>query len=156
MRQRRAVLIVLCLLVVSGAIATTRGAAWRQAAAAETDGPLTPEDAKKLKNPVPYSKESLARGRVLYNHACTECHGSDGKSLVDVIANATDLTQPKFWANGTSDGEIFRSIRDGVGDSMPAFKEEIETEEGIWDLVNFTRSLWPAAMRPKLQETVTK
>lgn len=155
MRQQPRVLVALCLSALMGGVASIRGASLQEEAQSVSKAPLSREEAKQLKNPVPYSKQSLARGRVLYNRACTECHGSDGKSLVDVIANATDLTQPKFWTNGTSEGEIFRSIRDGVGDSMPLFKDE-ETETDIWDLVNFTRSLWPPAMRPKLQETTTK
>ncbi len=155
MCRRKAFSIALCLLATSGALASTGVAAAADKAAPNADERLTPEEAKKLKNPVPFSKASIARGRILFIRECTECHGNDGKSRVDVIANATDLTQPKLWTNGTSDGEIFRSIRDGAGDSMPPFKEEIETKDDIWHLVNFTRSLWPAAMRPKLQEAET-
>lgn len=110
---------------------------------------LSAEEAKKLKSPVPYSKESIARGRVLFVRDCTSCHGDDGKSQVDVIANATDLTEPKLWKHGISEGEIFRSIRDGAADTMPGFKSQIRKEEDLWHLVNFIRSLWPDASRPK-------
>lgn len=155
MRRRKAVSIAMCLVVASSAIASTRAAAAADKETPSADERLTPEEVKKLKNTVPFSKASIARGRILFIRDCTECHGNDGKSKVDVIANATDLTQPKLWTSGTSEGEIFRSIRDGAGDSMPPFKAEIENEEDMWHLVNFTRSLWPAAMRPKLQESDT-
>jgi mono/diheme cytochrome c family protein len=114
---------------------------------------LTRAEARKLKSPVPYSKASIARGKILYKRACTECHGADGKSLVDVIANATDLTDPKAYRSGTSEGEIFRSLRDGAGEAMPPFAEKVSKEEDLWHLVNYVRSLWPNSARPKLIES---
>jgi mono/diheme cytochrome c family protein len=116
------------------------------------DKPLTRDEAKLLKSPVPYTKASIARGRILYTNDCTGCHGNDGKAQVDVIADATDLTEPKLWKSGTTEGEIFRSIRDGAGISMPPYKNQIQNPEDLWHLVNFIRSLWPEAQRPKLQE----
>ena len=112
---------------------------------------LTTEEAKKLKSPVAYTKASIARGKLLYTRDCTECHGADGKSLVDVIANATDLTDPKAWSSGTSEGEVFRSIRDGAGEAMPPFSDK-QKDEDLWHLTNYVRSLWPEASRPKLQD----
>jgi mono/diheme cytochrome c family protein len=116
------------------------------------DKPLTRDEARLLKSSVPYAKTSIARGRILYTNDCTGCHGSDGKAQVDVIADATDLTDPKLWKSGTTEGEIFRSIRDGAGISMPPYRDQIRKEEDLWHLVNFIRSLWPEADRPKLQE----
>lgn len=113
-------------------------------------GPLSAEDAKKIKSPVPYSKKSIARGQIVFRD-CTPCHGTDGKATLDVVANATDLTFPKVWKSGTSEGEIFRSIRDGAGEGMPGFKAEI-AQEDLWNLVNFIRSLWPESERPPLQD----
>lgn len=118
---------------------------------AQTGGTLSREQAAKLKSPVPYSRKSLARGRAMYARLCVACHGADGKATVDVVADAADLTAPKTWKNGSSEGEIFRSIRDGLGASMPAFKTQA-SEEDIWHLVNFVRSLWPEGMRPQLKE----
>ena len=77
----------------------------------------------------------------------------DGKSQVDVIANATDLTDPEYWISGTSEGEVFRSIRDGAGDAMPPFNAKVEKEEDLWHMVNFVRSLWPESARPKLEKS---
>jgi len=116
---------------------------------------LTIEAARKLKSPVPFSKTSIARGKVLYARACTECHGADGKSQVDVIANATDLTNPKAWKSGTSEGEIFRSIRDGAGEAMPPFADKVAKEQDLWHMVNYLRSLWPDSARPKLEKSST-
>lgn len=116
------------------------------------DKPLSRDEAKVLKSPVPNTKASIARGRILYTNDCTGCHGNDGKAQVDVIADATDLTEPKLWKSGSTEGEIFRSIRDGAGISMPPYKNQIRKEEDLWHLVNFIRSLWPEGQRPPLQE----
>jgi mono/diheme cytochrome c family protein len=106
--------------------------------------PLTMDAAKALKSPVPSTSESIGRGKRLYQtHACANCHGTDGKALIEIVANATDLTDPSVWKNGTSDGLIFRSIRDGAGLAMPPFKTEVTAQEDLWHLVNFVRSLWP-------------
>jgi len=153
MRQSTTVSIASCLLLVSGVALLSRAAAADVATAQAEDGRLTAEAVKKLKNPVPFAKASLTRGRILYLRECTECHGADGKSLVDVIANATDLTEPKLWKSGTSDGEIFRSIRDGAGDAMPPFSEKFDKPEDMWHLVNYVRSLWPEAAKPRLEES---
>jgi mono/diheme cytochrome c family protein len=114
--------------------------------------PLTTEEAKKLKSPIPFTKKSINRGRTLFLGSCTACHGMDGKAQVDVVADATDLTSPKLWRNGTSEGEIFKSIKEGAGTGMPPFKFQIHQDEDLWNLVNYIRSLWPESVRPQLQE----
>ncbi len=140
----------------AGAIAAT-SATWSddKSAGKSSGAPLTREEARKLKSPVPFSKASIARGKILYIRACTECHGADGKSQVDVIANATDLTNPKAWRSGTSEGEIIQSIRDGAGEAMPPFAEKVSKEEDLWHLVNYLRNLWPDSARPKLAKSTT-
>ena len=149
MNRRRAVLVILQIVVISYAIFAGPGSSGYRVQN-ETIR-LTAEEAKKLKSPIPFTKDSIARGRVIFARNCTVCHGNDGKSEVDVVANATDLTEPKMWRSGTAEGEIFRSIRDGAGDTMPPFKSQFRQEEDLWHLVNFIRSLWPEPMRPKLQ-----
>ena len=148
----KAFLIATCFAAAIAATSTT----WSGDEPAKTSGArLTREEAKKLKSPVPFSKASIARGKILYTRACTECHGADGKSLVDVVANATDLTDPKAWKSGTSEGEIFRSIRDGAGEAMPPFADKVTKEEDLWNLVNYLRNLWPDSARPKLAKKTT-
>jgi mono/diheme cytochrome c family protein len=121
--------------------------------AQDSDKKLSVEEARKLANPIAFTKKSIAKGRGLYvRYSCTGCHGSDGKSTVDVVANATDLTTPSGYKSGTSDGEMFRSMRDGQGASMPAFKSQMRSEEELWQLVNFIHSLWPESERPPLLE----
>jgi len=130
-------------------------ACWAQAG---EGGPLSRDEAKKLKNPIAYTKKSLTRGHTLFVRTCATCHGQDGKAQVDVIADATDLTSPKLYKNGTSDGEIYRAIRDGAGQNqtMPSFKTAFAKEDDLWHLVNYIRSLWPDGMQPELQPDDSK
>jgi mono/diheme cytochrome c family protein len=121
-------------------------------ALADAPAKLSREDAQKLKSPVAYSKKSIDRGRAIFMQNCTSCHGENGKAEGSLIADATDLTTPTLYKSGTSEGEIFHSIRDGAGDQMPAFKSQLGGEADIWNLVNFIRSLWPEAQRPPLQD----
>ena len=116
---------------------------------ANVDRPLTMPEARSLKSPFPFASDSISKGRTAYlQYACSTCHGDDGKSLVLLAGKPTDLTDPKVWVKGTSEGEIFRSIRDGVS-GMPSFRQEIGDTDKIWNLVNFIRSLWPADAQPK-------
>ena|ERR1700722_10356326 len=135
------------LLRISGIIALLVLAAF-----ADAPAKLSREDAQKLKSPVAYTKKSVDRGRGIFMQNCTSCHGENGKAEGSLIADATDLTTPSLYKSGTSEGEIFHSIRDGAGDQMPAFKSQLGGEADIWNLVNFIRSLWPESQRPPLQD----
>jgi mono/diheme cytochrome c family protein len=125
-----------------------------QAGPLSADAPaLTPDQVKALKNPIPNTAKSISRGRVLFaTSGCTACHGNDGKALIEVVANATDLTSPDVWKNGTAEGQTFHSIRDGAGVAMPPFKGQLTEEDDLWNLVNFIRSLWPEGKKPPVVE----
>lgn len=101
---------------------------------------------------VPYTMASIEKGRALFMNLCTECHGRDGKSLVDVISDATDLTEPDLYRDGISDAAIDRSIRDGAGSGMPPFGSHLKDPDDVGHLRNFIKSLWPEAQRPALAD----
>lgn len=104
--------------------------------------------AKELKNPVPSTPESLAEGAQAYAKVCVVCHGAtgngDGKLAAATAAygvrpsNFTD----DVWDHGSSDGEIFVVIRDGIGPdfNMPAFTRRLSEAE-IWNVVSYVKSL---------------
>ncbi len=102
--------------------------------------------AAKLKNPVPPDAASIAAGKKLYVEHCAECHGDSGKGdgeMADTYnpkpANLTDAE----WKHGSTDGEIFTVIRDGVkGTEMKPFGKKMTTHQ-LWDVVNFIRSIGP-------------
>ena len=91
--------------------------------------------------PVAADEASLARGAQLFQQFCTECHGRDGRAQVDVISDATDLTDPEAYYSGTTDQDIFNSIANGAGVAMPAWRSQLGSDEAIWDVVGFIRSL---------------
>lgn len=115
-----------------------------------TDADGNKIDYAKMKNPVAFTEKSIKRGKSLYMRTCTGCHGTDGKSQLDVIADATDLTVPKYYRSGSKPGEIFRSIKEGAGLNMPPYKFQIKKDDDIWHMVNYVQSIWPAKERPKL------
>ena len=114
------------------------------------DHPTEPhrhEEAEKLENPVENTAESIAAGAAIYDKLCGSCHGSrghgDGRLAAGAAAygprpsNLADRT----WQHGSSDGEIFFVIRDGIGPDffMDAFQGTIANED-IWHIVNHIRS----------------
>lgn len=142
-----------CYLVFVLGLIASRNIAAQDAAAPKDPAAIKAEQEKfqSVKSPVPYSAKSIARGKMIYARYCTECHGKDGKAQIDVVANATNLTNPEKFLHGITEGEIFHSIRDGAGVDMPPFKPMLTKEEDIWSLVNFIRSLWPEDKRPAVQ-----
>lgn len=98
---------------------------------------------------VPYSADSVAKGRALFMSNCTQCHGENGKSQVDVVSDATDLTEPLLYRNGKTDADIEQSIRDGRGGVMPPWGPVFNSPESVGHLRNFIKSLWPADQRPQ-------
>jgi mono/diheme cytochrome c family protein len=95
----------------------------------------------------PNTAESIASGRALFRLHCTQCHGADGRAQLDVIANATDLTEPSLYLNGSTEADVYRSIHDGAGVAMPAWGAQLGAD-AVGELVNFVRSLWPEGQRP--------
>jgi len=96
---------------------------------------------------VPYTAESIGKGRGLYMTLCTECHGRNGKAQVEAVSDATDLTDPARYRNGSTDAAIYKSIKEGAGAGMPPFGAVLKTEADFGNLRNFIYSLWPEAKR---------
>ena len=100
-------------------------------------------EAAKLQNPTPASAESIAAGQQLYRRYCASCHGAnaEGGAGNDLIPAAPDLTD-KEWKHGSSDGEIFTVIKNGVLPelNMVPFADQIKDPD-IWHIVNYVKSL---------------
>jgi mono/diheme cytochrome c family protein len=90
----------------------------------------------KVKNPIPMSEQSIAKGSKIFEKYCIECHGESSKGKEE-----TDLTDNR-WIHGNSDGEIFHVVTDGTKGPAPmkGFKKEL-TKEMRWHLVNYMKSL---------------
>jgi mono/diheme cytochrome c family protein len=106
------------------------------------------QDAKELRNPVPSTPESLAAGAQSYTKACAVCHGAtgtgDGKLAAATAAYGAKPSNlaDDVWDHGSTDGEIFVVIRDGIGPdfNMPGFKGRLSDAE-IWSVVIYVKSL---------------
>src|SRR5262249_7532761 len=103
-------------------------------------------EARKLKNPVAATPASLAAGKELYTKNCRSCHGPEGKGdgpMKPKDSHPSNLSDGQ-WDRGSSDGEIFVVVRDGVGGNsvMRGYKSRM-TEQEIWTVVTYVRSLGP-------------
>jgi len=130
---RRLPALVFSALVVTGS--------WLDPQAQE---PRRNQEAQKLKNPEPQTVESVEAGKKLYQFHCASCHGPNGKgdgSLALSGGTPSDFTDDT-WDYGSTDGEIFVAIRDGVSSDMLAYKEKLN-EKQIWQIINFIRSIGP-------------
>jgi mono/diheme cytochrome c family protein len=99
-------------------------------------------DAAKLKNPIASTPDSIAAGKKSYSK-CASCHGINGEGGPgnDLIPAAPSLVDDQ-WDHGSTDGEIFDNIKNGVSPdfNMVPFKDQLKDEE-IWNLVNYIRSI---------------
>ncbi len=109
-------------------------------------------DAAKLKNPVAASADSLAAGKKTYlANGCGGCHGTNAEGadkagiVISQIEDQGGKQPPALddatWDHGSTDGEIFTTISKGVsGTLMVPWKGRI-SDQDIWNLVNYLRSL---------------
>ncbi len=99
-----------------------------------------PNSGGELKNPVPSTSTSIAKGKASFQAQCVACHGPEGLGNGPAAAG---LNPPpanlKTLAGTRPDGVWYFTITNGRG-VMPAFQASLsETER--WNVVNFLRSL---------------
>lgn len=103
----------------------------------EKTGWVAPNEAKTMKNLVPMTKESLKKGKEIYENRCSMCHGVIGDGKGPTAAPSTPKPT-NFYGHRQmkmSGGEFFWKIltRRGV---MSSYKKEL-TEEEIWQVINY-------------------
>ena len=129
------------IAIVLGICAGLAAGGARPLTAAEPYKPYNAE-AAKLNNPLASNPESIEGGRKLYRRHCASCHGATGKGDGGQALSGgepSDLTDDK-WDTGSTDGEIFVAIRDGLSADMLAYKDKLKEKE-IWQVVVFVRTL---------------
>ena len=94
-----------------------------------------------LKNPLPYSDETLNEGKVIYGKMCSHCHGKKGKGDGGVINNS-DFPPPPAYDGLLKDlpaGKIFYSIT--YGKNMMGSHSSQISQEDRWKLVFYVQKL---------------
>jgi DMSO reductase family type II enzyme heme b subunit len=140
-------------------------------------------DVEPLQGQVPYSEESVVKGRVAFEKSCTECHGNEGrgnimsgKKLEDDWGNRIwprDLTKPWTWRatqSRLSDEQerdatikaIYARLSIGIpGTPMPAHRAVEEGNkdpvslEDRWHIANYVYSLRSTTVQPEEGAVVT-
>ncbi|MFO0774449.1 MAG: c-type cytochrome [Nitrospiraceae bacterium] len=109
-----------------------------------------------------FQSEQIAKGKELYNHYCSHCHGENGRQNEGYNWSSMPDPKPKDLSNKSEmstfkDDEIFHTISrdmkdtspeggDKIGDdefavpTMPTFKYTLAEEE-IWSIVAYVRTL---------------
>jgi mono/diheme cytochrome c family protein len=89
------------------------------------------------------SETRVAEGDKLYGAECSMCHGMDARTPTGMgrgmYPRAADLSSPQVQRY--SDAELFWIVKNGIRLSgMPAFGKA-ESDEHIWSIVQYLRSL---------------
>ena len=111
-------------------------------------GPATQDaaapTASTLKNPVKPTEKSQARAKGIYSVDCVVCHGETGDGKTDLAKDMQlslgDWSDPKTLAD-KSDGDLFKVIRNGKGEKMPAEGAGRAKDDEVWNLVVYIRGL---------------
>jgi mono/diheme cytochrome c family protein len=115
----------------------------RQAAQETAPAPwVAPDDAKKVKNPIPPTPETLMEAEQLFTDNCVLCHGEkglgDGPGAKTIKIKPANFTDAKLMAAET-DGSLFWKMSNGRG-PMPSWKDTL-TDKERWELVGYIRKL---------------
>ena len=106
--------------------------------------------AAAVKNPVASNPNSINKGRQAFMKACRHCHGPKGLGdgpLAPKNPSPANLTDAE-WKYGSTDGELFAIISNGVGGNseMKGVRSEM-TATDMLNIVNFLRSIGPQSAK---------
>lgn len=96
--------------------------------------------AVSVKNPVPSTPESIARGKYFYEINCRVCHGETGAGDGPVGQKFVDPTPVDLndaYTQDQADGQIFFTLTRGRV-AMPFYRDALSPEER-WDVINYLR-----------------
>jgi mono/diheme cytochrome c family protein len=88
-------------------------------------------------------ERDVLSGRVIYSTTCIRCHGVEGKGdgQMKLTPPAADLTSSAI--QGKLDARLFKSVHDGkTNTAMGAWREAL-TDDEIWDVLAYVRTLAP-------------
>ena len=95
-----------------------------------------------LRNPFPPNPQSLQAGAAVYAQVCQACHGDsgmgDGPAGAGLVPPPADLL---VHVPLHGDADLFRFVRDGIPNTAMVPQGDNLTEEQIWHVVNYIRTL---------------
>jgi mono/diheme cytochrome c family protein len=96
--------------------------------------------AASLRNPVPASAESVARGATLYRINCAVCHGEQGHGdgPVGRKFDPPPVDLHKDHTQSQADGQLYFTLTRGRV-AMPFYRDALSQHER-WDVINYLRS----------------
>jgi mono/diheme cytochrome c family protein len=100
-----------------------------------------PAKFKAMKNPVKSDDASIKAGGALYAKNCASCHGKtglgDGAKAKGLDTFPGDFSKGEY--QGQTDADLHYKTKAGRNE-MPKFDGKID-DEGIWQIINYTRTL---------------
>jgi len=107
----------------------------------EKTGWIAPESAKKMKNSIKPTKDSIQKGKEIYEKKCALCHGDKGDGNGSASAGLNPKATPFKESHGEkmTDGEHFWKITTGRG-AMPSYEKILTTDER-WHVINYINTL---------------
>jgi len=97
------------------------------------------DEAAALRNPVPVTEESLARGKYLFELNCLVCHGADGrgKGAVGQSFDPSPADLNDAYTQDQADGQLFFTLTRGRV-AMPFYRDALSPQER-WDVINYVK-----------------
>ena len=88
-------------------------------------------------------ERDVLSGRVIFSTICVRCHGIDGKGQGQMTFTppVADLTSPAV--QGKLDARLFKSVHDGKQNTAMGAWREALTDDEIWDVLAYVRTLAP-------------
>jgi mono/diheme cytochrome c family protein len=82
-------------------------------------------------------------GRIIYSTTCIRCHGDDGKGdgYMTFSPPVADLTSAAVQSK--LDARLFKSVHDGKSNTAMGAWREVLSDDEIWDVLAYVRTLAP-------------
>lgn len=96
-------------------------------------------------NPFAGDAKAIHEGSVLFRQNCVGCHGPRGRG-----GRGPDLTGTR-WLHGSRDEDLFRVLRDGVRGTTMKEVSVLMSDDKVWKIIAFVRSLARTALDPEWQ-----
>ena len=97
-------------------------------------------------NPFPSTAETRRQGKALFTTACVACHGTEGKGDGPVAVESKIDPKPRNFTNPEfqrlrADGELLWVLKNGSHQTEMMRMDFFFTEEELWKLVIYIRTL---------------